>query len=111
MLFQEKFSLLAAYPKRGKEVIPKDSRRIWRGDPVKHMFWNQQAGLFLESKRRIWVLKSEWWDWQMSREADHLPQRTAPANRPGKTFTRQTCFPFPYKPRHPVQKTIMSVCK
>ena len=78
--------VLAAYPERSKEIIRKDSRRIWRGDPVKHMFWNQQASLFLESKRRIWVLKSEWWDWQMSSDADWLPQRAAPTSRPGEQW-------------------------
>ena len=62
----------AAFPDRPEEYVPKDSRRIWRKDQVKREYWHQRAAVFLQSQKRAWVLKTCYWDWQMSSQSDYL---------------------------------------
>ena len=82
------YSCGAAFPELAKEWVDRGSRRIWRHDQVKHEYWNQQASAFKESRKRGWVLKAGWWDWQMSSHSDHLPHKEP--SEPQYSFIHQS---------------------
>ena len=82
-------STVADFPEEAEEELGSFSRRIWRGSQEAYTPWDRNAKVHTDSRRRLWVLISAKWDWQMSDRVDKADLQRA------KKEAGETKYPGP----------------